>query len=47
MRLSLSAPAGAYSLPEVRTAQAVLAVLAACAITATFIGRLARMPRCH
>lgn len=41
------AAAGAYSLPEVRTAQTILAVLAACAITATFIGRLARMPRCH
>ena len=36
------AAAGAYSLPEVKTAQTILAVLAACAITATFIGRAAR-----
>jgi len=33
--------------PEVRTAQAILAVLAAWASTATFMGRRARMPRCH
>jgi len=42
-----TAARGAYSWPEVKTAQTILAVLAACAITATFIGRLARMPRCH
>src|SRR5262252_7358057 len=39
--------AEAYSLPEVSTAQTIRAVLAACASTATFIGRLAKMPRCQ
>ena len=36
-----------YSLPETSTAQAIRAVLAACAITATFIGRRARISRRH
>ena len=38
---------GCQVSPETRIAQAMRAVLAACASTATFTGRRARMPRCH